>query len=106
MREPRDAVALARTGAVLDEVIVAAAARLGVGQKFPHHHQLMKAREDELLLARLLVALEVQVVLDQLQQRVRLEHARLRSPVSVLEIHPQVGRREPLVDDRVLPCRG
>ena len=46
VRQPGDGVRLAAAGRVLDQVALARAVRLRVGQQLPHHVELVVARED------------------------------------------------------------
>ena len=68
MREPGNAIGFAGPGAVLDQIVMAAAVGFGVIQQFAHRHELMKAREDEFFPAGFGVAFRMQIILNQQQQ--------------------------------------
>jgi len=64
MGQPGNGVGLARTGAVLNEIVLAGAIGLNIGQKLGHHIQLVIPREDHTLrlhLAGLFVLLLLQM---------------------------------------------
>ena len=71
VRQPGDGVALAAAGRVLDQIPLAGAACLGVGQEFLHHVELVVAGEDLLALLLPLVVLflhDLGVVLDDVRE--------------------------------------